>query len=1180
MKRSTTVLCGVLLVCVCVWAGSRLWEVRAQAAADEARVKREAAVLAAQALATAQDAARNALERAFEDHAMARFLPATYQRPASDWQSNEKDFYGKMLSAEKFDVLVVPFQVLGWGVDRATRSIMTAELAASLAQLQKVKIPDPYLVAKALGEGQRQLKQEDIYRLADAVRAKRIVRGYVGHDQKGKMAVTIFTQDHAGTARDGTAWASPAITRKFGDISFGDEVPAIQAYESVLPEILKFVGADPPAPLFEQRESKLALDVLPPSPLRLISTTGNPAQDAYGFLLYSALTPANIERTKEIFAEKAHLALLGLSPASPEYRALRARTYMALGLRVAALKVLGEPQTSEEKELLAALNGNLLEVRELAADEKNPLKRVLQKLDEIRIGTSYGVMTSKKATAEANALKLPGAIWPFIVTRAFVEWDVWSQYDNASLKALLDYELPVKGYSLEVMARDVLPLADPEKVQAIVDLSVFNHGRKFIETNAAKRCCELTFNRPDPFDYLELLQATGHDNLMRRIYFLSRVQGVANKAISFADAIGGTYRGYPYYELERSSAQAYLAEKFAGAEKEALRKAAADNAFNAMYWEQGQSLIAARALVQSNPNSAKLLDNLYNTDVPYRPYYPTWSREGRHVDNKHAALGNATREIETVVQLAGQYQQSVSDEKRVGELLKSISGRFAGSPQLNALLGAEAMRIGDTKSAEAYFRDNIRLSPTYWSSYEALAGMLFKAGDVNAAAKVFHSYPGFRPGSEEGRVSIANLAFRAGSYFYWTGHFDLARSFYQISASQRPGASSDLTSDARLKLLAGNLQGAMLGTLQRAQRYQESHAHRDYLAMLHASGHSRDAWAGFGLLLKQGKEPHIWESALTGHHMAGLSEAEVVSWAQESAKKDRQIKDEVMVYLTRFATTDRTPSGGLAEVIEGLDTPRWKTAGRPELSYGGNPAAAYGSIMKWPGEPEKRRVKSDHTYFVQAYRALKLKDFAGANAIFAEASDVYDLTDQQEHHFYSAFLPYYAYAAAKAGDTSGIEKILSSVKLADQRFDYLLARAVLAGAAGKKEEAVQSLELARYRRPHTDQRALLTQSTYGEIAEIVADLTASPKAREVALDWARKSQKFEPWQSWSYALEARVSRNPVERKRAMAMLFYLDPKSETLTAFDRPEVEAAVKAYGKSNPFLDIKPEVVKKEAI
>lgn len=1184
MKRSTAVLCGVLLLCMGVLAVNKIQEFRIAVAEKEARAKWEASPEKARWEASPEKARVDMFNRIemnpwSADIAMARFLPQRYSPQASDWQGKEKLFYSQLLSGGKFDVLVVPFQVGGWAVDRASRSIMTAELAAGVAKSQKVKIPDPYLVAKALGEGQRQLKQEEIYKLADAIGAKRIVRGYAGHDRKGKMAIAILTQDHAGATRNGAAWTGPVQTKKFENIPFGDEVPAIEAYESVLPEILKSVGAYPPSPLDEKTASRLELEALPSSPLGLVAPAGNPAQDAYAFLLYSALAPTTVERTKEIFAEKAYLALLDLSPQSPDYRALRARTYMALGLRMAAIKALGDAQTVEEKELLGALNGNILEVRAMAALEKNPLKRLLQKIDENRIATAYGTMTTKKAVAEVAALKLPGTIWPFIVTRVFVETDPWVQNDNASLKMLLDYELPVKGYAMVDMARAALPLADPDKVQAMVNLSVFHHGRKFIEANTAILCCGLTPGKPGPFDYLDLLQAIGHDNLMSRINFLSDVQGIPNQALVFANTIDATYKGYPYYAYERSRVEARLAAKSAGAEKEQLLKAAHQNAFDAAYWEQGQSLVAVRALNHFNADGGQYYghyDNLYYADVPFRPYYWTWADGGNlqtHVENEIAALKNATSEIGTFSQLHGLYRQFFPDQGRDTDLLASIAGRFVGSPELNSILGAEATRQGDTGKAQAYYRDNLKLAPTRWTSYSDVAWMLFAAGDVKAAAKMFHSYEGFKKGSEDGRVATANLAYEAGSYFYWAGYFDLARPFYQIAVSQRSGSSGEITSDTRLKLLAGDIQGAMAGTLRRAQRYQESYAYRDYLGLLHASGHSKEAWAGFEMLAKQSRAPHIWESALVGHHISGQPEAEVVSWAQQGKfRGTTEDKIAATVYLVRFATTDRTPSSSLSQAVDALDLPRWKLPEYPKPVYEG-----HSILLK---APVKERVKSMHAYFVEAYRAIKLKDFAGAKAIFSESAKFYDLTDYQVNSTLTCYLPYYAYAAVKAGDTSMIEKMVSGTEVSRQDFDYQLTMAILAAASGKNEEALQFLQRARHLRPHTEKRALLTQYTFGEISELVAEMTGSSKIRALALEWAQKSQKFEPWQSWAYALEARLTRNPAERRRALAMLFYLDPKSEGLSAFGRPEIDAAVKAFGKSNPFLSINPEVVKKEAI
>jgi hypothetical protein len=923
-------------------------------------------------------------------------------------------------------------------------------------------------------------------------------------------------------------------------------------------------------------ESRLDMDVLPPSPAGLIAGDDNPARDAYGFLLYHLLTPQYLERTRERFAEKALLALSRLAPASPEYRVLRARTYMALGHRMAAIRVLGVPQTDEERGLLAALNGNLPEVRAMAEREKNPLKRLMQKLDENNIATAYAVVNQKQSLGEAAALKLPGNIWPYIVGRAFVDSDPWSQHDNASLKMLLDYDLPVPGYRLEDMARGAMALGDRGKVQAVVDLSAFEHGRKFMATDAAKWCCGTAADRPGQLDYLELLQSMGHDNLIRRISFLASVQGQPDRALTYANSIDAVYKGNAYYAMERARAEAKLAAQTGGAEKEGLLKASQENAFNAFYWEQGQSLVSSAAIEQFNTDGGHFFGphgNIYHADIPFRPYYWTFVgfEQGQPVQDKHVeALKNASSEITAVWEM----DRGSPKEGRSARLLAALDGRFLGSPYRNILLSNEALERGDTRAAEALFRENIRLTPDDWQSYSILGKLLFDEGNIAESARVFQSYPGFRKGASESRVAIANYAYEAGSYFYWVGHFDLAVQLYKIAASQRTGAASEITSNLRLKLLAGDIGGAMAGTLDRAQRYKESYAQRDYLGMLHAGGRSKEAWPVFASLVRESSHPHIWETALVGHHMAALPEAQVVEWAkQKEFGQTGREGNAAAIYLLRFATTDRVPSTDISAVIDELDYARWKVEGIEGLVH-------ERTLPHMRAEAKRQRVKSPFAYFSDAYRALKRKEYSIAKAAFDEAATVHDLEKTNESQALTFYLPYYALAAAKAGDTSGIEKILSRVGISEQRFDYHLARAVLAGASGKTAEALQALELARYRRPHTERRPLLTQYTYGEITEAVAELTGSPKAREMALFWARTNQKFEPWHAWSYAMEARLSSDAAGRQRALAMAHYLDPRSERLSAFSKADIDSAVKAFGRSNPFLAKPQEAVKKEVL
>lgn len=1181
MKKRISIAVLVLLAAAAGVLGYTRYQeakqVQERARVEEVTRQSNAAAMAAIALHEKREAER----REVADLGIDQAVPGNYKRPVSDWQAGEKAFYEKILLAGKFDVVVFPLQVQQWGFDAATRSLMTAELAAAVAQTGKQKVADPYLVARAVGDGQRQFSVGDFHRIATAVGAKRIVWGYAGHNSQGKMVVTVMVQDWPGPDPARTRW-TPAVKTKFENIAFDDDNPPLAAYQAMLPQIIKGIGYDPAGLAGEKPESRLNLAALPDSPLQLTEPADEPARDAYTFLLFAALTPDYITRTRERFAEKAMLVLSRMSPSSPEYRALLARAYMTLSYRMAALKVLGEPKTEEERGLAAVLNGNLPDVRAFIAKEKHPVKRLLLKLDEINIALHYDVTDSNRLIAELKAMGIPGQIWPFLVARAATEDDAWVQHENAHLKMLLDHELPVKNYSLEDIMRAGASVGEPAKLQATVDLSVFNHGRQFLEAGAAKWCCEFSLSRPGVSDYMDLLQAMGHDNLIRRITFFSSIQGVPQRAVEYSNTLDAVYKGYPYYMVERSKAESRLSRNASGPEKEALLKSAYENAFNAMYWEQGQSHISNYAQHEVNSlgrSDFGLYGNFYYNDIPFRPYYWTWAAGGSPQvigSNNEAALKNATWEIRTVSQLIGHYRLR-NEEPQVKALLKSIEGRFIGSPQRNELLASEELRSGNIKAAELHYRNNIRLIPNYQKSYSDLGKIFFESGDVREASRLFLSWPGFRKGASENRIGIANFAYEVGSYFYWSGHFDLAIPFYRIAEAQQTGASSEMTSALRLKLLAGDMGGALLGSYQRARRYNDSYAYRDYLGMLHASGHSKDAWAGFGTLIKEIPKPHVWETALTGHHIAGATEAEVAEWVQQEAMKNTAERTNTAArYLARFVTTDRIPSRDLPALIDSVDAPVWQLEGqspwvvRPKedgstgLILGPDVRGGHSFLpLGMFANSKKHRVRSPLSYFTEAYRAIKLGDFAAAKKAFDEAAKLYDMTAQSAY-----MLPYYALAAAKVGDTAAVEATLRRFAQERRRFDYQLARAVLAASAGKTDDAMQAFALARYRRPYTEDRPLLTQYTFGDICELLTRTTGNSKIRGLAVDWARQNQRSEPWQSWSYAIEAALTANATDRKRALAMLYYLDPKSELLSKFRKPEIDEAVGAYAKSNPFL------------
>jgi hypothetical protein len=1115
------------------------------------------------------------------DLAMSVAVPKLYPRPASEWKVTEKSIYQKLLSGEKFDVLVVPFQVREYALDRPTRSLMTAELAMAVSSGLKMRMPDPFLVERALGEGERRLDQNEVYEFANQLGVKRIVWGYVGHDRNYHMSLRILSQER--DAKGVLDLQTKSTAKTFDNIAFTDERPPIEVYQSMMPDILAAIGVDSSALSSPKTQSRLETVNLPSSPLAMVAEKADPARDALYFQLLADLTPGAAERTQERFAEKSYLAILGMAPDSPDYRILKARALMMLGLRPAALQVLGVPQSIEEKELFAMLNGNLPDVEQYSSQIEPGIKKLMATRDANYLDTSYGVADKNKSVDLVTSLKLPGKSWPFLFGREFSGLDEWAQFDNINLKQLLDSDFPIKDYTAEGMIRGAATLGDVGKLQTLADLSVVNHIRKLLEIDAAKWCCQSAIDHPSDLDYLDLIEAIGEDDLMRRAYFLTYVQGVPNRTLEYLNRIESVYKGNPRFVLSLGLAQIQSAKSADGAAKEGLLKSAYNNLFNAFYWEQGQTFYADQAfsyLSSTGRNDYGYFDNFYASDYPYRPYYSAWEHGGDQKSmaaNSEAALRNSTSNLKPLEALDWDFTVISNQPDKHDALLKSVEGRFAGNPALYQLFAKNSVKAGDTQSAENYYRESIKWQPNAWQAYMDLGTLLIEQGELDKADKVFKDYPGFKKDSKENPVGISNYAYLAGSRFYWMGEFPLAKPYYEIASRQETGSSGEMTSRLCLDLINGDYRNALLGSLERAQRYNDTHAYRDYLGMLFAMGASKDAWDAFNILANQTNAPYIWESVLVGHHKEGLSDEEIAAWVkQEVAHNTGKNYNLAANYLLRAGITDRTPSQALETNLIEVAQPVWKIDdangyvvqpsedGRAQTILG--PKTLENSVLPNGvyARAKKSPVKSSLVYFAESYRAIRSGDFASARASLQEASTYYDLSLNESRYL----LPYYAFAAAKSGDATAVEKYMADFSLEKRGFDYFLAKAAISGIGGKTDESLQFLKNAFYRRPFTEYRPIQTEYEYAEICEWLYKATGKSEYKKLALDWAKTNQKFLPWFSWAYAMEAELSDNPVERKRAIAMAFYLDPKSERLGRIPEKEREAAVREFKDQNPFL------------
>ncbi len=1112
-------------------------------------------------------------------------LPSSYQPSTSTWEAAEKARYRALLPQNSFDVLVVPFQVNGYALDRSTRSLMSAQLAMGIRQTG-IRVPDPYPVLRALGESRRQFNIDEVYELAHYLGVKRVVWAYCGHDRNNHLRMQFRIKE---AALDG--WFTGRFTNKVGtfdNITFSTASPPIIAYQAVLPKIVEGLGfklQPPPA----KQASKFDGVSLPGAPKEMIADKPDPARDAYYFLTYAALTPASAQRARERFVEKAFLSTLTLAEDYPDYRLLRARTFMLMGMRGTAIQALGQPSSDEEKALAAMLNGNLPDVAAATRNIRPKLKRLLAELDLAAISEEYGSLSSAQAATVAKSLPLQGNAWSLFVSHALSDGDPWAQFDNLAVKKLLDEEFPVQGFTAEAMLSGAVTVSDSAKLRDVVDFSAYNHIGKVMQKQGSKWCCVTDPSRPSPQDYLDLVEAVSFDNLARRVNFLDRIQNQPQGALNELARFEAVYKGHPYFSLLRAQAEFDIATKADNATREGLSRSAYVNAFDAWYNAQGQAgegASALRLIFSIRRGDFGEFFNAYIGDVPFRSSYPTWEYGNAQLaaKNASAALDNATIDTQPVYETIFLIGEAPGKEAEIDDFLNSIGNRFHGNSGHSARRGDIKYKLGDLKAAEAFYREGISSQPEGWISYKALAVLLFWDGRLQESAQIAKSWPGFAPGSAENPVGVANHAYEIGSNYYWNGSFELAKQFYEIAANRRTGADSSLAGESRIKLQAGDFAGAFKVIYDRATRYRSSPAYRDYLSFLQAMGISKESWDALNTLLPQQSDPYLWDSALVGHRRAAASDQEILAWASQDALRNTGEKTSYSaMYVLRSATMDRVPGDSIAATVGQLDREIWKVTGKDgkdlivRNSFDGLNhvlvRAPTSDRMNGMGheffkQSQKTRLKSEFELFAMAYRLIRTGDYEGARVNFEEAFGLYDLGDREAGNY---VLPYLAFAAARSKNTSGVEKILAGYRPGQQGFDFLLAQAVILGISGKTEDSIATIKKALYRRPTGETRPVASNYEYAEIFEWLFEATGKSPYRDLALDWARKNEKTLPWVAWPYAMDAKLSGASPERGRAIAMAYYLDRNSDRLKSVPKAEIDSAVKQFGPRNPFLTIK---------
>ena len=89
-----------------------------------------------------------------------------------------------------------------------------------------------------------------------------------------------------------------------------------------------------------------------------------------------------------------------------------------------------------------------------------------------------------------------------------------------------------------------------------------------------------------------------------------------------------------------------------------------------------------------------------------------------------------------------------------------------------------------------------------------------------------------------------------------------------------------------------------------------------------------------------------------------------------------------------------------------------------------------------------------------------------------------------------------------------------------------------------------------------------------DVLQRLAEHTGQPAYRKRLVQWARLCSRTMPTDAWAYALEYRYSDVAADRKAALGMALFLDPRSALLKGVSTEEAAAARTQLDQANPFV------------
>ena len=1107
------------------------------------------------------------------------------QYHASAWVETEQELFYEVLKRQPADVLVAPFQVQDYAFDHIERSLMTKYLIRQIKMTTDSRIADPDIAERSLGWGKRTFSEQRIYRLANVLGVKKLVRIFVGHNRDMKMRITAVVQDRPQGGVFDTATKTKEIV--YQDIAFSDENLPSNAFASMLTTVIADMGIkeirrEAPADVPRLKDVPLPLTLLD----SVQSKETSPLVLAAHLAVAGSLSPAG-SRTSQDFFERSLTLLRGVSPNSSDALFLKAYAFSQLYRRPAAVDVLRKPLTPEQLALRFYLDGDLTALPAQVEKIQSPIPKVLMQIALNDLRWSYDEQTARSMTIKANQDVPLG--WRLFYTRRYTLADPWNVESTLELKQFLDEKYLLKGYSLQDIARGMAIRGEINPVDdAKIDASVSEHRKRILQDRP-----ELSDGDPQrsirPLDLLDIVEAWSEEAMIKRIKLPVNIQALWEEGITTIDRYEFYFQGHPELAALKSTALRRLARLKGGAEGKNLVKKADELDTDACSWFQGQTRSANTVC------SSKMY---YENDFPRREFWRRHKDSSLYGDReKYDLRETVVTSPETSNEFFARLFKSelrdrdlalrytIPDFERFEDyynvfasrnmtpeadtLFERNKHRFNGNPFKTAFRATQYEKTGEEQKIVRLYEDIIPVVPGVWAPYYELGYHYLKNGDTRRAKETFRRYPLFRDKGKTNSensvddVMLSNNANAAGIALHWAGAVHDARPFFELSAGYQTGSGRGMRSEYLLAMYDRNYQRAAEVLLSLYRRYGGTNAYSDYLRLIRIVSYTPEWESLFFSLNMMEQSSTWWSPVLTDLRMAGKNDEEVRVWLSEYGK-GKVGRYQAQLYYLRAFLVDRQPDASLADMIENIEKHV--------------PLSEKQSMPVKMKNREGMDVLSIPSLFAASRNTLMLRQFDKAFNLLEPWSSVPQWVVKGDGR---SLLPYFAWSGAKTAKSEPVDKVVSLYQRANGRdFEYWLAMAMIQAASQKHDVALKSLDLARVNVKSSlmDTRPVQAWYQLVEVCELLYEDTQIVAYRNRAIELARLYELVQPLDSWAYAVEAKYAKTEEDRLRPLALTLYLDRRSYHLEGISEKEKEHALKWLETNNPFLQVQQQEKKNE--